>query len=106
MVGETASEGSGASRRRGGGSMRRFALALILVAAGCHPRVRPPAPLEPLGHEGEAWLFLQPFPQDARRLAFSVAGMEAVRSDGAVEPLQLALGDVTAETAASQRLLA
>lgn len=86
--------------------MRRTALLLLaLVVAACHPRVRPPAALEPLVQDGEAYLFLQPFPDDARRLAFSVAGIEAVRADGTAAPLELGLADLTAEAVGSQRLL-
>jgi YVTN family beta-propeller protein len=84
--------------------MRRIAV-VLLVLAGCHPRVRPPPPLPPLAQDGEAYLYLQPFPDDAARLAFSITGIEAIRSDGTAEPLELTLGDANADTVRSQRLL-
>jgi YVTN family beta-propeller protein len=85
--------------------MRRLAVLLVVLLAGCHPRVHPPASLEPLAQEGEVFVYLAPFPGDAARLAFSLAAVEAIRSDGAVEPLTLALPDVGAETMRAQRLL-
>ena len=85
--------------------MRRAAVALALLAA-CHPRVRAPAPLEPLAHEGEALVYLQPFPDDAARLSLSVGAISALRSDGGEAPLAVALAEVSAPVVRSQRLLA
>ncbi len=85
--------------------MRRAAVVIALLA-GCHPRVRPPAPLEALSQEGEVFVYLQPFPDDAARLAFSIAAIDAVRSDGTTAPLEVSLPDVAASEVTSQRLLA
>lgn len=90
--------------------MRRAAdrlapLALLLLAA-CHPRVRPSAVLPPLGPEGEVRVYLQPLPEDAPRLSFSLTHLAATRPDGTAAQLALALGEVSPETGSTQRLLA
>ena len=83
----------------------RGAAVVLAILAGCHARVRTPPALEPLSQDGEVFLYLQPLPEGAERLAFSIAGIEAVRSDGAQEPLEVVLPDVSAATARGQRLL-
>jgi YVTN family beta-propeller protein len=87
--------------------MRRAALLAATAAViACAPRVHAPRVLEPLGHEGELLVYLQPFPEEAARLALSVEAVRAVRSDGAEVPLELLLPEIAAGTASRQRLLA
>jgi YVTN family beta-propeller protein len=85
--------------------MKRAAVVLAILAA-CHPRVRAPAPVEPLAQEGEVFLYLQPLPDDAERLSFSVGGVEAARADGAQTALEVSLSEVTAAAARGPRLVA
>ncbi len=87
--------------------MRRFAAELaLLLLAGCHLRAKGPAVLPPLSSEGAVRVYLQPFPDDAARLSFSLAGISAMKADGTAEPLQSVLPEVSGAAAATQRLLA
>jgi len=59
---------------------------LGFLAAGCAPL---PAAYQPVSRtEGMLRLYLQPLPQEAHRLNFSISEMLAVRSDGDAIPLQ------------------
>lgn len=58
----------------------RMAVLLVFVAAGCAPQPRPYQPA--LNEEGEIHLYLQPMPQEARRLDFSISELSAIRHDG------------------------
>jgi YVTN family beta-propeller protein len=82
------------------------AVALALLAA-CHPRAHPIPALEPLSvsRAGEVYVYLQPFPGDAARLALSIGSVEAFRSDGVSFPLEVALPEVSAPANTTQRLL-
>ncbi len=76
----------------------------ILVLLGCQgtiSRLRPP-----LEEEGEVYLYIQPYPQEAERLRFSIEGMSAVRGDGVEIPLEISLRDIKPGDLRRQRLLA
>ena len=60
----------------------------------------------PLADEGEVYLYLQPFPQEASRLSFSVESVSAVSAQGTLTPLQVVLPSVTGEAVKYQTLLA
>src|ERR1700690_675840 len=60
----------------------------------------------PLEAEGEVFVYLQPFPQEAAGLRFTVGNLSAVRSDGAEFPLTLPLEEFSRNTAQRQRLVA
>lgn len=87
--------------------VRRVLLAIATLAlwlGGCGaiiPQVRPR-----LADEGEVYLYLQPFPQEAERLRFRIEGVFAVNSDGRELPLAIARGDLRAGEMGRQRLLA
>jgi len=58
---------------------------LVLAWAGCAPQ---PIPYPPaLTREGELHVYLQPIPQEAHRLEFSISEIAAVREDGLAIPL-------------------
>lgn len=67
----------------------------------------PLTPTKPLlGEDGEVFVYIEPFPQDATRLNFTVAGLSAVRSDGAEFPLTLHISDFNGTDVKRQRLMA
>jgi YVTN family beta-propeller protein len=83
---------------------RLLALAVPLLV-GCQLRARAPATLPPLGAEGEVRIYVQPFPADAARLALSIAGLSAVRTDGTAVPLEVRLPELSG-AGTHQRLVA
>lgn len=67
-----------------------FLLAVLFPFWGCEMKsvlLRPELPLE---NEGEVFLYVQPFPQEAERLKFKLDGLSALKSDGTEYPLFLA----------------
>ena len=87
----------------------KFPLAgLIILAAfalsGCHPRVSAIAP--PLENEGEIYIYIQPMPQEADRLKFSLTDVTAVKEDGTETKLTLDLTDIDGRELKAQRLFA
>jgi DNA-binding beta-propeller fold protein YncE len=87
--------------------MRRLVAALAVpLLAGCHLRAHAPPALSALSDEGEIRVYLQPLPEDAPRLAFSVAAVLASRADGGEEALEVALPEISGAAAPGQRLLA
>ena len=59
-----------------------------------------------LADEGVVYLYLQPFPQEAERLRFSIDGISAISSDGSEAPLSLSLHELKGSELRRQRLLA
>jgi YVTN family beta-propeller protein len=86
--------------------MRSAAGILVLLLAGCLPRAQVVPARGALSDEGEVWVYLQPLPEDASRLAFTLRGVALARADGTLVPLDLALPEVSAARASRQRLLA
>jgi len=68
---------------------------LVFLAAGCTPQ--PPPYKAALASDGEILLYLQPLPQEAHRIDFSITEISAVRHDGGVVPLQQFLTDLKAD---------
>ena len=64
---------------------------LAFVAAGCAPQPRPYRPA--LTADGELHLYLQPIPQEAHRIDFTIPAIAAIREDGELVPLSLAFSD-------------
>lgn len=85
--------------------MKRFGLALVLLAAACHLRPRASRAFAPLEGEGEVFVYLQPMPQQIERLTFTLSSL-AVSSEGRDLPLQLAFRDLPGPDPRQQRLLA
>ncbi len=84
----------------------RYALCAMLLFSifGCQAavsRLRPP-----LEEEGEIYLYLQPYPQEAERLRFSLEGISAVSGDGREYPLEIFLSEIKASDVRRQRRLA
>jgi hypothetical protein len=80
------------------------ALCLFLILCSCQAgisRLRPP-----LEEEGEIYLYLQPYPQEAERLRFSIEGISAVSADGREFPFEISLREIKASDVRRQRLLA
>ena len=88
----------------------RYALiltaALLFILPGCQTSAYLVKALAPLENEGEVYLYTNPFPQEASRLKFSVAGMSAVRDDGREFPLSLYRPDVNGREMTRQRIFA
>jgi YVTN family beta-propeller protein len=85
-------------------SILTAACALVLALCGCQTvPVQRTAVLE---DEGEVFLYLQPFPQEAERLRFSLAGIAAHREDGTQVPLALAMHEFAGADMTRQRLIA
>jgi YVTN family beta-propeller protein len=68
---------------------------LLFLGAACAPQPR--AYRSALENEGELHLYLQPLPQDAHRVSFSVSAIFAVRSDGETIPLQQFMTELRGE---------
>ena len=77
---------------------------LAVVPSGCLHR--PSLQREALEEEGEVYLYLQPFPQEAQRLRFVLTGISALRGDGARFPCSLNLGSIKADEMRRQRYAA
>jgi len=75
----------------------------IFVLLGCQAKFLLLKP--PLEQEGEVYLYLQPFPQEADRLKFKIEGISALRSDGVEFPFSLSLSELRARDMKRQRLL-
>jgi YVTN family beta-propeller protein len=77
-------------------------LALFLFACQATlPQLRPR-----LADEGDVYLYLQPFPQEAERLRFQIDAVFALHADGREFPLSVAFGDLKRRDLTRQRLLA
>jgi YVTN family beta-propeller protein len=76
-------------------------LSLLWSCQATISRLRPP-----LEEEGEIYLYLQPYPQEAERLRFSMEGISAVSADGREFPVEISLREIKANDVRRQRLLA
>jgi len=77
---------------------------LLFCFAGCQATFSSFKPA--LGEEGEVFVYLQPFPQEAERLTFDLEEVSAVRQDGVEFPLSVSLKSFAAPALKRQRLLA
>ena len=77
---------------------------LFLGLSGCQATFSKFLP--PLEEEGEVYLYLQSYPQEAERLRFTVEGAFAVGSDGREFPLETYLREIKPSDVKRQRLLA
>lgn len=87
--------------------MRKTILGVVsvcLLLAGCGASL-PQLRARPEG-DGEVYLYLQPFPQEADRLAFDIGAIAARSHDGREFPLSVALAQVRGRDVKRQRLLA
>jgi YVTN family beta-propeller protein len=77
---------------------------VLFLAAGCSalPSLVKPA----LEDEGEVFVYLEPFPQEAEKLKFVIDRLSLVAADGREFPLALAMTDFQSSTALRQRFLA
>jgi YVTN family beta-propeller protein len=76
----------------------------VLLGSGCAAL---PSMVKPvLEEEGEVYVYLQPLPQEAERLKFSIDHLSLVRSDGSEFPLSLSLAEVNGSSARRQRFVA
>jgi YVTN family beta-propeller protein len=76
----------------------------LLMLGGCQATLTKFLP--PLEEEGEVYLYLEPFPQEAERLRFTIEAIFAVSSDGREFPLTGPLRELKASGIQRQRLLA
>jgi len=76
-------------------------LLFLLACQASLSRLRPP-----LEEEGEVFLYLQPFPQEADRLRFTIENISAVSGDGREIPLEIRLRELKSSETRRQRLLA
>jgi YVTN family beta-propeller protein len=76
----------------------------VLILSGC---ALPPSALKPpLEDEGEVQVYLQPFPQEAEKLKFTIDRLSLVGGDGREHPLSLAMTEFQAGALTRQRFLA
>jgi YVTN family beta-propeller protein len=92
---------------RGGVLLKRFLMMMSLsslLLSGCAtlPSLVKPA----LVDEGEIFVYLQPFPQEAGRLKFTIDHLSAVSSDGREFPLTLTMTELNGNALKRQRFLA
>ena len=87
--------------------MRRVAASVLLglLLGGCRT-LAPARAAGPLGDDGALYLYVQPFPEDAERLALALGSVAAIRADGTTVPLALAVSDLSGRDTTRQRLLA
>lgn len=78
-------------------------LTFILFLSGCQATISRLKP--PLEEEGEVFLYLQPFPQEAERLRFKIDGISALKNDGGEFPFFISLPELKAVEMRRQRLL-
>jgi YVTN family beta-propeller protein len=76
----------------------------LLMLWGCQATLTKFLP--PLEEEGEVYLYLEPFPQEAERLRFTIEAIFAISSDGREFPLTGPLHELKAYGIQRQRLLA
>jgi YVTN family beta-propeller protein len=76
----------------------------VVILFGC--QTLPLQTLQPLGDEGEVFVYVQPFPQEAVNLRFSINALSAVRDDGREFPLELSVHEFTGTEMSLQRLVA
>ena len=91
---------------RGSGAIVKHLLlmALALLICGCAGAGVTKKPVIVDG--GEAYVYIEPLPQEADRLAFTLGGIAAVTSDGSEIPLELRVEEFTVGTVTRQRLIA
>jgi YVTN family beta-propeller protein len=58
----------------------------------------------PLKEQGEVFLYIEPFPQEAERLRFFLDGISALKDDGSEVPLTLSFGEFRPDELKRQRL--
>lgn len=76
-------------------------LAAICMLAGCQPQILRVKP--PLEEQGEVYLYVRPFPQEAERLRFTIEGVSAVKDDGSEYPLSLSFSEFHSDALKRQR---
>jgi YVTN family beta-propeller protein len=77
---------------------------LVFGMVSCQATIRKVLP--PLEEEGEVYLYLQSYPQEAERLSFTVEGAFATNSDGREFPFETYLREIKPGDVRRQRLLA
>ncbi len=82
-------------------------LVIFLIFSGCQAKsvFLKPSPAE-RSEEAEVFLYTQPFPQEADRLAFSIEKIFAVKDDGTAIPLSTSLSEYKGRDIKRQRLVA
>ena len=88
------------------GFVIRYAICAVLFLGvlGCQAAISRLRPV--LENEGEVYLYVEPFPQEAERLTFNVGAISAISADGREFPLSLSLREIKARDMRRQRLLA
>lgn len=77
---------------------------LFLGSLGCQATLSKFLP--PLEEEGEVYLYMQPYPQEAERLRFTLEQVFAISSDGNEVPFDISLHEIKWSDVRRQRLLA
>lgn len=80
-----------------------IALLILLIVAGCQARHVHIAPA--LEEEGEIFIYVKPFPQEAVRLRFEIENISAIMDNGIEIPLSLLLKEFRSLDIKRQRLL-
>ena len=87
-----------------GGEVKKLLFFLITAAvlAGCQQKLSILRP--PLEDEGEVYIYLQPMPQEADKLRFTLEEVNAVKDDGTETPLTVHIGELKGSDIKGQRL--
>jgi YVTN family beta-propeller protein len=83
------------------GGLYALCIFSLLACQASLPRLKPP-----LEEEGEVYLYLQSFPQEAERLRFTIENVSAVSGDGREIPLDLRMRELKSSETRRERLLA
>jgi YVTN family beta-propeller protein len=87
--------------------LRVYLVLLVLAIIGSCVPARPTVYKMPLGDQGEVFVYLQPLPQEAGKVQFTIGEIAAVRADGSQIPLSLYFSELQgARLAGEQKLLA
>jgi YVTN family beta-propeller protein len=81
-----------------------ISLVCLLLLVGCE--MKPLQLKPPLDGDGEVFLYLDPFPQEAEPLRFSLSGISARKADGTEVPLELSVKEFKTSKLQRQRLIA
>lgn len=81
-----------------------YMVGVLLLLSGCSANYA--LSKQPLIDDGELFVYIQPFPQEAERLTFRLEAVSAVRQDGSEVPLTLCLNTFNPELMKRQRIVA
>ncbi len=92
--------------RMGAGRLTHLCAALLAASFFCACQAKPVLVKPVLEEDGELLVYLQPVPQEAERLTFSLESVSAEKEGGGSYPVALSLADIGGGAVKRQRFLA